>query len=311
MRSTRDLLQGILDYAGLFPPASLDMAATVRRFAAARGGGDRWLLGRLVVPLSRLGEFEKEAESLLPRGKDAIGVEPWVITALGTPLREGWIDRDLVTIEAFNDRHADPLDGAAAIDTVEWKADSASHVDRALEHLPDTLFPYFEIPLDGDRRGMIAAMAGLDAGAKIRTGGVTAAEHPSTETVAGFIGDCAAAEVPFKATAGLHHPLRHHAEAVGAAQFGFLGVFLGAALRWHDRIGDAELRSILEEESAAAFRFESDGASWRGHRLGHAEILKARERFAHAFGSCSFEEPLEHLRALGMLTPAAPEASHA
>jgi hypothetical protein len=311
MRSTRDLLQGILDYAGLFPPASLDMGATVRRYAAALAGGDRWFLGRLVVPLSRLGEFEREAASLLPRGKDAIGVEPWTITSLGAPLREGWIERDLAAIEAFNDRHADPLDGAAVIDTIEWKADSASHVDRALEYLPDTLFPYFELPPGGDRRGMIAAMAGLDAGAKVRTGGVTAPEHPSTEFLAAFISECAAAEVPFKATAGLHHPLRHDAPAVGARQFGFLGVFMGAVLRWHDRIADADLPAILEEESAEAFRFESDGASWRDHRVGHAEILKARDRFAHAFGSCSFEEPLEHLRTLGLLPAAPSETAHA
>jgi hypothetical protein len=311
MRTLRDLLQGILDYAGLFPPAALDMPSTVGRFAAARRGGDRWFLGRLIVPLSRLGEFERCAREHLPRGKDAIGVEPWVISALGTPLREGYIERDLEIIEAFNERHADPLDGAATIDTIEWRADSASHVDRALEYLPDHLFPYFEVPPGADARGMVAAMAGLDAGAKIRTGGVTAAEHPATADLAAFISICAAAEVPFKATAGLHHPLRHEAPSVGAKQFGFLGVFLGAALRWHDRIGEEDLAQILEEPSADAFRFDSAAASWRGHSVSHAEILKARERFAHAFGSCSFDEPLEHLRTLRLLPAAPSETAHA
>jgi hypothetical protein len=53
METTRALMHGIVDYAGLFPPASLDMPKTVANYARYRSGEDRWALGRLVVPLKR------------------------------------------------------------------------------------------------------------------------------------------------------------------------------------------------------------------------------------------------------------------
>jgi hypothetical protein len=100
---------------------------------------------------------------------------------------------------------------------------------------------------------------------------------------------------------------------VPADQFGCVGLMLGASLFWTDRIDAAQLLGILEERDASAFRFDSETASWRGHRLSHAELLSARDRFVHAFGSCSIDEPLDHFRELGWLRPesAAKESSHA
>ena len=57
----RILLRGLIDYAGLFPPASLDMADAVRNYAAYREGEHAWALGRFVVPAARLEEFERVA----------------------------------------------------------------------------------------------------------------------------------------------------------------------------------------------------------------------------------------------------------
>ena len=72
---------------------------------------------------------------------------------------------------------------------------------------PAELETYFEIPL-GRLRECIAAIADCGRRAKIRTGGETADKFPAPESVIEFIRLCAAANVPFKATAGLHHPLR-------------------------------------------------------------------------------------------------------
>ena len=47
-------MHGLIDYAGLFPPASLDLAAAVRNFTWYRLGDDNWMLGRFIVPASRL-----------------------------------------------------------------------------------------------------------------------------------------------------------------------------------------------------------------------------------------------------------------
>jgi hypothetical protein len=314
MRTLRALFGGILDYAGLFPPAALEMRPMVERYAKAVSGPEEWFVGRVIVPVSRLKEFEEAAKGHLPVTKDALNAPVWRLSALAPPLWEEQLDRAIEAIDGFNERHADSLDGAAVIDTVECKAGSSEQIDEALDRLPEEIFPYFELPVFKDVRGMVASMAGLDAGAKVRTGGVTPDEHPTAEQLADFIAACAGGEVPFKATAGLHHPLRHRNDAVPADQFGCAGLMLGAALLWTDRIDATGLREILEERDASAFRFDSESASWRGHRLSHAELLVARERFAHAFGSCSIDEPLDHVREFGWLrgeATAAKESSHA
>ncbi|MBM4105581.1 MAG: hypothetical protein FJ257_04700 [Phycisphaerae bacterium] len=308
MRTTVALFSGALDYAGLFPPASLDMSSTVDRYAAALAGEDRWFMGRIIVPVNRLEEFERLAAPRLPVTKDALHAPVWLISVLVPPLWERSLGRALDEIAAFNDRHVDSLDGAALVDTIEAKAATSEEIDFALDMLPEEIFPYFELPVHRDVRGLVATMAGLDAGAKVRTGGVKPEEHPTPAQLADFIAACAGAEVPFKATAGLHHPLRHLNPAVPADQFGCVGLLLGASLAWSDAMPASELPAILEERDATAFRLDAEHASWRGHRVAHAEILKARERFAHSFGSCSIDEPLAHLRDLGWLPR---EASHA
>ena len=50
----RALLEGVFDYAGLFPPARLDMAETVRNYARYLDDEHAWMLGRFIVPTARL-----------------------------------------------------------------------------------------------------------------------------------------------------------------------------------------------------------------------------------------------------------------
>ena len=74
------LAAGLVDYAGLFPPASLDMATAVRNYAAYRAASQRRMLGRFIVPVSRLPEFAAAAAGLLPTGRSD---SPWRLAALG------------------------------------------------------------------------------------------------------------------------------------------------------------------------------------------------------------------------------------
>jgi hypothetical protein len=251
------------------------------------------------------------ADPLLPKTADVEGDEPWPLSVLVAPASDRQIVADLERIERFNarmeDREFSRAHGRAAIDTIETRATTPHEIDRALEYVPDDIFAYFEIATDADPRGLIATMASLDAGAKIRTGGLTPDAHPTPEQVARFLKICRAAEVPFKATAGLHHPCRHLATDVGCMQFGFLNVFVAGCMLWNDdRMDEKEVEQILVEERAAAFEFGPTGLAWRKRFLKFDQIAEARERFAHSFGSCSFDEPLADLRALGLL-PAAEE----
>ncbi|MCH2162495.1 MAG: hypothetical protein MK085_11570 [Phycisphaerales bacterium] len=306
MDSMFAFMAGIVDYAGLFPPANLDMSPTVRNYSAYREGVHAEILGRLVIPVGRFGEFEEAAAELLPRVPLSEGSEPdpdpWMISALVSPASDmDAVERDLETIDAFNDRHASEGEGAAFVDTIELKADGGGQIDAVLDLLEDEIYPYFELDPAIDLRGAFAAIAGLDAGAKIRTGGITADAHPSPRSLADFIAGCHAADVPFKATAGLHHPVRHHAESVGTKQFGFLNVFVGACLLQAEAINRDQLLEVLEEEDPSAFTASETFAGWRAHKISVEAIEAARSRFAHAFGSCSFTEPIEDLQALGLL----------
>ena len=157
---------------------------------------------------------------------------------------------------------------------------------------------YCEVPLpelDEVRRGGCFA--------KVRTGGVKPEAIPAVEDVAAFIRACAGRRLAFKATAGLHHPVRaeyaltYAADAPRAVMHGFLNVFLAAAFAWHGR---RDIEPVLAETDAAAFRFD-DRAHWRDWSLDAAQVREARAQFAHAFGSCSFEEPVRDLEALGLL----------
>jgi hypothetical protein len=139
--------------------------------------------------------------------------------------------------------------------------------------------------------------------AKLRTGGVKPEAIPSVEEVAAFIRACADRRLAFKATAGLHHPVRsmqlltYAPDAPRAAMHGFLNVFLAAAFAWH---GLRDIDPILAETDVSAFSFGEE-ARWREHTLSAAQICEARKNFAHAFGSCSFEEPIQDLKGLGLL----------
>ncbi len=142
--------------------------------------------------------------------------------------------------------------------------------------------------------------------AKVRTGGLTPEAIPSSAQIANFLAAAAARKLPFKATAGLHHPVRsmraltYAPESPRAIMHGFLNVFAAAAFAWHGADRNIVM-NVLEEMDAAEFHFGAKSLEWRDKRLTTEQIAEARHSFAHSFGSCSFEEPLGDLRQLGLL----------
>jgi hypothetical protein len=285
----RPLLAASIDYAGLFPPASLDMPAAVRQYAEYRAGSDAWALGRFVAPVARLAELEREAEPLAPRQP----AEPWRLSALLAADSA----EELKALGEFNCRHAAAGAAALSADVVEVRADSAAAIDRLLAALPRWAQAYVEIPIVADPAPLVAAIARRGARAKVRTGGVTPEAFPAAADLLRFLRACTDAGVPFKATAGLHHPLRaeyrltYAADSARGVMFGFLNVFLATAFVRHG-MSDTEAVRLLEEGSPEAFRFSADGVEWRGHRIDRAAVEEARTAGIVAFGSCSFVEPM-------------------
>jgi len=293
--AARALLAGLVDYAGLFPPAALDMEAAVAEYARWRRAPEAFMLGRFIAPAGRLVELGRAAETLLP--EPGAG-EPWRVSALlGADLHG-----DGARVASWNLSHS----GRATVDSVELKAVSPEEAEAALVTLPPGLVAFVELPLASDLGAHLAVLKQRGARAKLRTGGVVPEAIPGPADVARFIVACAAAGVAFKATAGLHHPLRaehalsYEADGPHAVMHGFLNVFAAAAFAKHGSPA-AEVEAVLREQDARAFVLDATGLAWRERRLATEAIASVRRDFATSFGSCSFAEPVADLRALEVL----------
>ena len=290
-RSLRALLDQVVDYAGLFPPAGLGMTEAVARYAAYTADPDAWMLGRFVVPASRLDEFAGAARPHLRGGAR------WRLSALVGPETGD----DLARVAEF-DAGIGGVDGAV-VDTVEAKVATPAGVERLAAALPPGITAFVEIPASADPAPLLAAVAAARLAAKVRTGGVTGELFPSAGSLARFLGACLDARVPFKATAGLHHPLRaeyrltYEAGSAECTMFGYVNLFLAAVLL-REGMPAAELPTLLEERDAGRLRFTDDGVRWGDHAATTDAIAEARARFAISFGSCSFREPVDEARLL-------------
>lgn len=298
MNAIRTLLAGSIDYAGLFPPAGLDMATAVENYASYQRAPAAWALGRFVLPVSRLGELEKAAAKSIPEGP---ATHLWRLALLaGSDL-----DQDLELIAEFNRRHSQSNPSLLA-DTIEVKASSVRGIEDIMHRIPRTLQAYVEIPIDRDPCDLLVAVGRLGGRAKVRTGGVTSDAFPTTHQLVRFLSGCVQAGLSFKATAGLHHPLRaayrltYARDSPVSMMFGFLNLFLVTAFL---RAGmeESDAARLLEEGSPEALQFDEAGVAWNGHRVDLGGLRDAPRFGVVSFGSCSFTEPISDLEAIHLL----------
>jgi hypothetical protein len=309
-RSLTTLAAGLFDYAGLFPPASLDMRSAAEMFARARQSPHADMLARIVCPATKLHKLSEAAAVMMPgtfatsgyrEHADVLG--PWGVSAV----IDGDLEECLELIDAFDEHHEAEEHGLARVETIELKAKSPAFIDEAIELIADDLLPFFEVPGGEDCRGYIAALAGNDAFAKIRCGGVTPDAIPPSEQIADFVLACRGAGVAFKATAGLHHPIRaeqnltYDSDPPRAVMHGFVNLWMAAALVRIEGASRETMIDVLEDTDPDSFSFTDSAAAWRGHELNVTDLARAREAFSISIGSCSFDEPVEDLKKLGWL----------
>jgi hypothetical protein len=294
-------MRRIIDYAGLFPPASLSMLDAVTNYATYSQSEYNWVLGSFIVPAARLVDFE-EAIAGLP----SVGTPfRWDLSVLlGADPRA-----DMESIHRFDAKRANSNSPAeVAIKSVEVKASNPDEVRRLDGLFPYDLMVYVELPFSEGLQELVAAVrrALFCCGLKIRMGGETLDKFPAAEAVIEFLRLAVPTDLHIKATAGLHHPVRsmrrftNRSDSPTGMMHGFLNLFLAAAFLKHG-MDTAQVLDILKEESPSAFRFDEEEVSWRQHRLSGRSLFLARRNFAESFGSCSFTEPIDDLRALHIL----------
>ncbi|MGC1380745.1 MAG: hypothetical protein WA814_06945 [Candidatus Baltobacteraceae bacterium] len=297
--SARSALAGLIDYAGLFPPAALSLAAAREEYAAARTGLFAWMLGRFIISASQLASLEARLEEPLSAIVDA-GTDPvaWLQRAQELLARIAASRAAGAAVELLEVplprlvRDRDTFD--AAIGQLRVCVDRAGLGDLPV---------YAEIPRSARWAellpGAMQAAARWKVYAKLRCGGLTADAFPSVREVAEFVAAAAQSRVAFKATAGLHHPVRGNDPASGFTMHGFLNLLAAAAFA--PRVDRATLERIVAEEDPRAFSFDDLSFAWRNERISSQELRDVRRDAFHAYGSCSFSEPVDDLRSLGLL----------
>lgn len=311
----KSLLDGIIDYAGLFPPAQLPMDEAFARFVDHRSSNDGWMLARFVCPAARLEELEPlvmEADaSQLPMAISVLGRG-------GNTLEDFLesVDQDEKKMAAFSANLADRV----VVDAFEIRLPEAGGAavavnqawGRVTKNGARSLTPYFEVSLLGEWRprlpAAVAAVRDTDrkagdgnrVGLKIRCGGPEAAAIPEIEAVAAAIATCRATDVPLKATQGLHHPFRHHDPELDTWVHGFVNLFTASVLAHLHDLPVKQLIEIVAEVDSGAFRLGPDGLGWRHLEASADDVARARRSVLTSFGSCSFSEPRDDLRGLGI-----------
>jgi hypothetical protein len=288
--STTALLAGVVDYAGLFPPAGRTMAAAVAEYEAARAGDHAWMLGRFVVPAARLPELA-DALASLPATR-----AEWRLSAI---VRDG-VDDDAAAVATLNDalsRHR------ARVDTVEARPAALDGIDWLAAQFGAGIDLYVEVTPGAEAERWLERIAERGLRAKVRTGGVTADACPAPAVLAGFLAATVRHKVTFKATAGLHHAVRgayrltYEPGASQAPMYGYLNVLLAtAALRAGRPVATAEV--LLQLTDATTLEFTADAVLWGSERFPLSMLRDTRSHHLVSFGSCSFQEPVDEFDAL-------------
>lgn len=324
--SFRAFMSGIIDYAGLFPPADLSLDPAIRNFAAYRKSEEAWMLSRFIIPAATLNDLEAYGEELFKEG------EPFRFSVLGGGTEtlndfEDEIERVFKSCNDFNNRHGRhvvtevlemklPKEAVLSGDSdlISSVLDMTHQASSQYSGSPQTVFfeGFYEESWEKDIETVLGALSEfnekhqsdsdmLHVGYKLRCGGTQADMFPEVEKVAYSINACREYNLALKCTAGLHHPVRHYHDSVQTKMHGFFNVFGGALLAYAYDLNNEELSEIISEEDPDHFSFTNEHFSWKDLSISTEDIRELREVAVTSFGSCSFEEPIEDLQKLNLL----------
>lgn len=300
--SLRALLTRAIDYAGLFPPASLTLAPALRNHAEYTRTADAWMLGAFVLPGAK---FDEAAEFIRLFDQE----HPLQISLLGPKTDEhGAFVEALRSSMAATERLVHAHSGRATITQIEMPLPPGADLSLlvAAREILGALPAYWEAPPAAARETieLIAQHNESDKvhpfGYKLRTGGVTPDAFPTAEQLSTALVSSARFRVPIKFTAGLHHPCRSYHDTVQTKMHGFLNVLGAGVLAAEHRWDEQQTVEMLLDEEPSSFAFSDEAFSWHDVQIATDQI-RARRELVTSLGSCSFDEPRDDLRALNLL----------
>ena len=296
VRSLKQLLTGLVDYAGLFPPAQLSLKEAMVEYDLVQSSPYYWLGDRFVLPAARLEEFAAQLATFPSH-------QPWQLSVI---LSQDW-KSELEQLHRAESKWASQSNPQLLITTLEVAPLEASEIHAVGSHLPPGKEAFFEIPFQADLAPYLEALQQIGAAAKLRTGGITSSVFPDAAQLSQRVLSLAQARIPFKATAGLHHPLpgnyrlTYEPDSAMGTMHGFLSVTILAALAYQQALLLEEAIALLTETSITAFQFSETGLAWRDRSLSLEDIQVARQQFFRSLGSCSLQEPITDLKNLHLL----------
>ncbi|MDH3308606.1 MAG: hypothetical protein OEO77_13965 [Acidimicrobiia bacterium] len=281
------LLKGLFDYAGLFPPAALTMERAVAEYLRHKNGPEGWMVGPFVCPARRLNELAGMA------GPD---MSKWRVAVVIDYTDPEWVANFRAAVgagEVFTARTGARINQyETAIHTGEAMR---SAIDLAARAVGDSTV-YFEVGETEEHRlyTIMDSLAkerdnfGPKVRVKIRTGGPGVPQPSALATLISAVLDH---DLRAKVTAGLHSPFRR------SEAHGFVNVSM-AFLLGGDRTA---LTAILSDTDPNSFVLTHEGLGWRGRMLATEDVAYRRFTRFSGIGTCSVEEPVEHLIALGVV----------
>jgi hypothetical protein len=303
----------LIDYAGMFPPAGLDINDAFDNYCRYISGRYGWIINNFVVPARKLNEL-----SALVKGSDLTklaGIS--VILSGGRDENEFLANvqddfkilHDIksnrnIKVNALEARiPAELTDSENQDELVEFLINFSGLVNNGYEDIP----VFLEAAMSDDYEKTILnvtesiACNNIPWGYKLRTGGTEPSSFPPAQAIAYAIMCCIEFGIPMKCTAGLHHPIRHYDEKLDVNVHGFFNVFIAGLMAYALDLSEEEIIQVVEEEDPYEFDFTDGSVEYGDFGITVKQIAEAREKLMTSFGSCSFDEPIADLKTLGLL----------
>ncbi len=323
MQSLNIFMQGLLDYAGLFPPATLSLENSLKNFAEYNHHNQKDWLGKFILPINKIDDtiLLLNNQNIFSTLKNKAQLS--IILSNSKTLSEykNCAQNDLLSIKKLINQFGNTID----LQSFEilppndiFNSENTNLLKNFLNYSTEVLFEfknktdfYCELPLSEKLNDYLTEIKKhneninlLKISVKLRTGGVTPQQIPCPKDIAEAILLCAKHKIPLKATAGLHVPVPNENLQVGAILHGFLNIFscmllcYDQILSYKNIINIEEMKKIISSYSYKDFKFSETGlqiGETKDRFISNQNMTDLRKSYIKSFGTCSFLEPIEHL----------------